>query len=143
MASDLETWGIIAGAASPVLVALIGARLQAYRARHHAEADAEETAQDRLDREEELIRKAYRDDIADLRARLITEQSATREAQRDRDRGWWLARWWEAFSHSILRIFRDALAEANGRLASAGLPQVAMPAIKIRALEDPKPGDEP
>jgi hypothetical protein len=60
-----------------------------------------------------------------------------RDIERDRDRGWDLARYWNSETHRIKHLFAGLLHLANLRLEQAGGQPVTIPEIVFPSIEDP------
>ena len=139
MATDFAIWSTLSGSAAIVLAPWIAGRWAAPASKHHDSIAAEESAQARLVLAEENFRNTLLTTNAALVGQINAEQAEKREVERDRDRGWWLARWWERTAHRITHSYRNALAAANLQLEKAGLPAVKVIEIDLPGLEDPKP----
>jgi hypothetical protein len=91
-------------------------------------SEREREAYERLERENTRLTNQVRD---------LERDKA--EIARDRDRGWYLARWWEGYAHDIKHRLSNLLFRANGRLELAKLKPVPVPDIHWPTLEEPMP----
>lgn len=99
------------------------------RDRVRSTMDAQSLAMyDRLERENKRLAE-----------RLDELESDKIEVARDRDRGWYLARWWEGYAHDIKHTFSNLLFRANGRLELAKIEPIKVPDIHWPTLEEPMP----
>ena len=99
------------------------------RDRVRSTMDAQSLAMyDRLERENKRLAE-----------RLDELESDKIEVARDRDRGWYLARWWEGYAHDIKHTFANLLFRANGRLELAKIEPIQVPEIHWPTLEEPMP----
>jgi hypothetical protein len=60
-----------------------------------------------------------------------------RDIERDRDRGWDLARWWNSEAHRVKHLLANALHLANLRLEQGLLTTVHVPEIRMPSIEEP------
>lgn len=60
-----------------------------------------------------------------------------REIERDRDRGWDLARWWNSEAHRVKHLLVNIIHAANLSLEVAGRRPVRVPEITLPSIEDP------
>lgn len=74
-----------------------------------------------------------------LVARLREMEAEKRELERDRNRGWDLARWWEEDDHRTKHRLLNTVHAANLRLETNHLAPVEVPRIFLPKLEEPKP----
>jgi hypothetical protein len=131
---------LLAASAIPVVGGLGTALVNALRGKHEHQATIEETAEERFDRQEEGFRKALMEDVEVLRTRLREEELAHRVTAKDRDRGWQLARLWEALAHAVLHYLRSKLQLANFRLEKSGGELVVVEDLSLPGLEELVPG---
>lgn len=68
-----------------------------------------------------------------------------REMERDRDRGWDLARWWNSEAHRVKHLLLGLLHAANLGLEIAGRQPVRVPEFNLPGIEEPvlPHGDKP
>jgi hypothetical protein len=62
-----------------------------------------------------------------------------REVERDRDRGWDLARWWNSEAHRVKHLLIGLIHAANLGLEMSGRKPVRVPDINLPSIEDPVP----
>jgi hypothetical protein len=60
-----------------------------------------------------------------------------RDIERDRDRGWDLARYWNSETHRIKHLLIGIIHAANLGLEMAGRTPVRVPEIVLPSIEDP------
>ena len=93
-------------------------------------------------RDLEAQRVALSRDQAELFDRLRTElariQLRLLEVERDRDRGWDLARWWNQRAHELRHAGVNAQTIVIGLCAREGVDPPAWPDMEVPGLEDPK-----
>jgi len=89
-------------------------------------------------RDDEAYARLERENVR-LLARVDDLESDKAEIARDRDRGWYLARWWEGYAHDIKHTFANLLFRANGRLELAKMETIPVPEIHWPTLEEPMP----
>ena len=106
--------------------------------RHHTEILTREQT---LVRELELQRAALGREHADLFDRIRTELVRTHarliELERDRDRGWDLARWWNQRAHELRHAGLNAQTMVMGLSLRVDEPPPRWPDMVVPALEDP------
>jgi hypothetical protein len=73
-----------------------------------------------------------------MRAELARCQVRNLELERDRDRGWDLARWWNRRAHELRHAGLNAQTMVAGLCAREELPVPAWPDMVVPGLEDPK-----
>lgn len=103
---------------------------------------------DTLTREQSLLRDleaqrlALSRDQAELFERLRTElarmQTRLLEVERDRDRGWDLARWWNQRAHELRHAGLNAQTIVVGFCSREGVEEPSWPDMGVPGLEDPK-----
>lgn len=93
-------------------------------------------------RDLEAQRVALSRDQAELFDRLKTElariQFRLLEVERDRDRGWDLARWWNQRAHELRHAGVNAQTIVIGLCAREGIDPPIWPDMEVPGLEDPK-----
>ena len=93
-------------------------------------------------RDLEAQRVALSRDQAELFDRLRTElariQLRVIEVERDRDRGWDLARWWNQRTHEVRHAGLNAQTIVVGLCAREGVDPPIWPDMEVPGLEDPK-----
>ena len=94
-----------------------------------------------LMREMETQRAALSREHADLfdrmRAELLRTQARLQELERDRDRGWDLARWWNRRAHELRHAGLNAQFMVAGLCLRLGEPPPSWPDMLVPGLEDP------
>ena len=100
------------------------------------------TREERLARELEAQRAALSKEQADLFDRLRAElsrcQARLGELERDRDRGWDLARFWNRRSHELRHAGLNAQTIVAGLCAREELPVPNWPDMTVPGLEEPR-----
>lgn len=95
-----------------------------------------------LIRDLEVQRAALSREQADLFDRMRAELGRTQvrlaEVERDRDRGWDLARWWNRRSHELRHAGLNAQTMVAGLCSREGLEPPAWPDMTVPGLEDPR-----
>ena len=101
-----------------------------------------ETREQRLAQELDAQRAALSREQAELfdrmRAELARCQVRNLELERDRDRGWDLARWWHQRAHELRHAGLNAQTMVAGLCAREELPVPIWPDMALPALEEPK-----
>lgn len=92
-------------------------------------------------RDLEAQRLALSRDQAELFDRLRTElervQRRLLDVERDRDRGWDLARWWNQRAHDLRHAGLNAQAMVVGFCSREGVEPPTWPAMDVPGLEEP------
>ena len=100
------------------------------------------TREERLARDLDAQRAALSKEHADLFDRMRTElvrcQTRLVELERDRDRGWDLARWWHRRAHELRHAGLNAQTIVAGLCAREDLPVPTWPNMTVPGLEEPK-----
>ena len=100
------------------------------------------TREQSLLRDLEAQRLALSRDQAELFERLRTElarlQTRLLEIERDRDRGWDLARWWNQRAHELRHAGLNAQTIVVGFCSREGVEEPTWPNMGVPGLEDPK-----
>lgn len=127
------------GTALPGVGAFIVGLRQLSAARRDRESKAAEAIDDieLRERQQTVAEKdgiiaQCKSDIADLRAR-------NRELERDRDRGWDIARAWYSMSHTVTGKYAEKFEEANARFRSNNLPGIEFPVLPFPGFENIEP----
>lgn len=101
-----------------------------------------ETREQRLAQELDAQRAALSREQAELfdrmRAELARCQLRNLELERDRDRGWDLARWWHTRAHELRHAGLNAQTMVAGLCAREELSVPAWPDMTLPALEEPR-----
>lgn len=139
---DTSPWWVVLAAAVPSAASGAWVVWRWWADRGDARAVQAATRDQALMRELETQRVALSREHADLfdrmRAELQRCQARLAEVERDRDRGWDLARWWNRRAHELRHAGVNAQAAAQNLAFDAGHPQPSWPDMTIPGLEDPK-----
>lgn len=139
---DTSPWWVVLAAAVPSAASGAWVVWRWWADRGDARAVQATTRDQVLMRELETQRVALSREHADLfdrmRAELQRCQARLAEVERDRDRGWDLARWWNRRAHELRHAGVNAQAAAQSLAFDAGHPQPSWPDMTIPGLEDPK-----
>lgn len=139
---DTNPWWVVLAAAVPSVASGAWVVWRWWADRGDARAVQAATRDQALMRELETQRAALSREQTDLfdrmRAELQRCQARLAEVDRDRDRGWDLARWWNRRAHELRHAGVNAQATAQVLAFEAGHPQPAWPDMTIPGLEDPK-----
>jgi hypothetical protein len=73
-----------------------------------------------------------------LKAELVRVCARLEEVEKDRDRGWDLARWWNRRAHELRHAGLNAQTMVAGLVSRDGLPMPNWPDMSVPGLEDPK-----
>lgn len=99
------------------------------------------TREQALMRDLDLQRAALGREHADLfdrmRNELLRTHARLQEVERDRDRGWDLARWWNQRSHELRHAGLNAQAMVGALCLRVDEPPPTWPDMLVPALEDP------
>lgn len=100
------------------------------------------TREQTLLRDMEAQRSALSREQAELFERLRTELTRTQvrllEVERDRDRGWDLARWWNHRAHELRHAGLNAQTIVAGFCSREGVDAPTWPDMGVPGLEDPQ-----
>ncbi len=139
---DTNPWWVVLAAAVPSAASGAWVVWRWWTDRGDARAVQAATRDQVLMRELETQRAALSREQADLFERMRAElqrcQARLAEVERDRDRGWDLARWWNRRAHELRHSGVNAQATAQVLAFEAGHPPPAWPDMTIPGLEDPK-----
>lgn len=117
-ALDQSPWWVVAAAAVPSLASAAWVLWRWWADRSDSRVAQRLTREQGLLRELEQQRTALSKEQAELfercRAELLRCQGRLAEVERDRDRGWDLARWWHGRAHALLQEQADAAASLPG-----------------------------
>lgn len=135
-------WWVVLAAAVPSAASGTWVVWRWWTDRDDARAAQQATRDQALLRDLESQRAALSRDHADLfdrmRAELLRCQARLAEVERDRDRGWDLARWWNRRAHELRHAGVNAQAAAQNLAYGGGHPAPVWPDMTIPGLEDPK-----
>ncbi len=105
-------------------------------------ADGFQLNEDRVAKDVEARRTALSREQGELfdrvRSELIRCQARLGEVERDRDRGWDLARYWHRRAHELRHAGLNAQSIVTGLCAREELPVPDWPNMSVLGLEDPK-----
>ncbi len=129
-----------------MMVALYSARNERRKTtieKEDRERHAEDRDQARLDkRTEEIIdnlrsdNRDLRQEIAGVRKEIDRKQTRILELERDRDKGWNLARSWEKMAHKVWHAWANVAHVASYDLTKLGGYEIQPPDIKLPPLEE-------
>jgi hypothetical protein len=91
-----------------------------------------------LSREHAEFLERLKGEILRLQARLRELEDKCNLVSRDRDRGWELARWWNARAHVLRHDALNAQQSATHLARERNLPEPTWPDMTLPDLEDPK-----
>lgn len=135
-------WWVVAAASAPSLASGAWVLWRWWFERGdklHGDAAGREQS---LMRDLESQRAALSRDHAELFDRLRNELERTQKrllaVERDRDRGWDLARWWNQRAHELRHVGLNAQQIVLGFCAREGVDAPAWPAMDIPGLEEPR-----
>ena len=145
-------WWVVLAAAIPPLASGLWVFWRWWIDRRDSHAAAVRTREQGIIHELELQRVALSKEQAELFDRIRTElvrcQSRFDSIERDRDRGWDLARWWSNRAHELRHAGLNAqmvaqnLAASQGRVAPGqgrpDQPPMSWPDMSLPELEDPR-----
>ena len=135
-------WWVVAAGALPSAAsgAWVVWRWHLDRRDRHSEGAV--TREERLARELEEQRTALSREQANLFDRLRTEltrcQTRLADLERDRDRGWDLARYWNRRAHELRHAGLNAQTIVAGLCAREELPMPVWPDMTVPGLEEPR-----
>ena len=139
---DASPWWVVLAAAVPSGASGAWVVWRWWADRDDTRAVQQASRDQALMRELETQRAALSREHADLfdrmRAELLRCQSRLAEVERDRDRGWDLARWWNRRAHELRHAGVNAQAAAQNLAFAAGHAQPSWPDMAIPGLEDPR-----
>ena len=135
-------WWVVLVGALPGSVSGAWVALRWWADRRERRQTAVLTREERLARDLDAQRAALSREHADLFDRMRTElvrcQTRLVELERDRDRGWDLARWWHRRAHELRHAGLNAQTIVAGLCAREELPVPAWPSMTVPGLEEPK-----
>lgn len=142
--SDLtmNAWWVVVVGALPSIASGAWVFWRWHAERKDRRDESQLTREGRLGRELEAERAALSKEQAALFDRLRGElarcQSRLMDLERDRDRGWDLARFWNRRAHELRHAGLNAQTMVAGLCAREELPVPAWPDMSVPGLEEPK-----
>ena len=135
-------WWVVAAAAIPSFASAAWVAIRWWAERDDKTSDRTLTRHQDLLRELEAQRTALGREHADLfdrmRAELLRKEARVAELERDRDRGWELARWWNQRAHELRHAGVCAQTIVVGLCSREELEPPAFPDMSVPHLEEPK-----
>ncbi len=135
-------WWVVAAGAVPSVASGAWVIWRWHAERRDRIADGELTREERLVRELDAQRAALSKDQAELFDRLRGEltrcQARLADLERDRDRGWDLARYWNRRAHELRHAGLNAQTIVAGLCAREELPVPVWPDMSVPSLEEPR-----
>ena len=135
-------WWVVAAAGIPSCASALWVVWQWWSTRDEKRADRELTREQVLMKELEGQRAALSREHVELLDRLRTELTRREvrcaELERDRDRGWDLARWWHQRAHQLRHAGVNAQTVAAGLCRQLELDLPVWPDMTLPHLEEPK-----
>lgn len=142
---DLATspWWVVAAGAIPSLASSLWVFWRWSAERRDKRHEGDLTREQRLTQEMDAQRTALSREQAELfdrmRAEVARVQARNLELERDRDRGWDLARYWNRRAHELRHAALNAQTMVMGLIArDPSLAAPTWPDMTILGLEDPK-----
>lgn len=139
---DASPWWVALAAAVPSAASGAWVMWRWWADRSDARAIQQTIRDQALMRDLETQRATLSREHTDLfdrtRAELLRCHARLQEVERDRDRGWDLARWWNRRAHELRYAGVNAQAAAQNLALNGGHPLPAWPDMTIPGLEDPK-----
>ena len=135
-------WWVVALAALPSAISAVWVVWRHWSERGDRRAEAMLTREERQARDMQAQRDALTRDQAAMFDRLRTEiereRARTSELEKDRDRGWDLARYWNRRAHELRHAGLNAQTIVAGLCARDELPAPVWPDMTVAGLEEPK-----
>ena len=145
--SDISSspWWVVVAGAFPSVASGAWVIWRWRAERHDRLSESTLTREERMARELETQRAALSKDQAELFDRLRVDlgrcQDRLRVVERDRDRGWELARYWNRCSHELRHAGLNAQAMVTVLCAREGIAAPSWPDMDVPAFEEPIRGD--
>ncbi len=140
---DTNLWWVVTAAAVPSVASGLWVFWRWWLERNDKRKDSTLTREQASLRDLETQRAALVREHADLfdrmRAELLRALARLVEMERDRDRGWDLARWWHRRAHELRLAGLNAQVMVAGLSAREEVPVPAWPDMTVPVLEGPKP----
>lgn len=134
-------WWVVSAAAAPSIASGLWAFWRWWFERSDKIHETLSNREQVVLRDLEAQRLALSRDQGELFDRLRTElariQLRLLEVQRDRDRGWDLARWWNQRAHELRHSSLNAQTIVVGLCAREGIDPPVWPDTEVPGLEDP------
>ncbi len=138
----LGPWWVVAAAGVPSIASAVWVFWRWWVERDDKRIEGARSREERLMRELEAQRTALSREHADLfdrmRAELLRKEARLLELERDRDRGWDLARWWNRRAHELRHAGLNAQTIVVGLCAREDLAPPTWPDMTLPHLEEPK-----
>lgn len=130
--NDPTWWQVVA---IPALIAAIPGLIKFWQwwgsredRKHDREMSREERRDKEMDNRQAALSKQQSDWFTDLRAENSVLRTRCVELDRDRNRGWDLARYWHGRAHELLRMFRNLRHDvSNERQSLIALYRLRLP----------------
>lgn len=134
-------WWVVSAASAPSVASGVWVFWRWWFERADRRHDTAATHEQVVLRDLEAQRIALSRDQAELFDRLRTElariQHRLAEVERDRDRGWDLARWWNQRAHELRHAGLNAQTIVGGFCAREGVDSPNWPDMTVPSLEEP------
>lgn len=134
-------WWVVAAGALPSIASGVWVMWRWQMERTDRKEDGALTREERMARELEAQRVALSKEQSDLFERLRAElgrlQARTLELERDADRGWFLARFWNGRAHELRHAGLNAQTIVTGLCAGDALPVPTWPDMTVVGFEEP------
>ncbi len=135
-------WWVVAAAAAPSIASAVWVLWRWWVERGDKLHDNVASREQILLRDLETQRVALSREQADLFERLRNELERSHQRlldiERDRDRGWDLARWWNQRAHELRHAAVNAQAIVVGLCAREAVDPPIWPDMEVPGLEEPK-----
>ncbi len=135
-------WWVVTAAAAPSVASAVWVLWRWWVERGDKLQDTVAGREQTLLRDLELQRVALSKEHADLFERLRNELGRVHqrlsEVERDRDRGWDLARWWNQRAHELRHAGLNAQTIVVGFCSREGIDAPSWPEMGLPGLEEPK-----
>ncbi len=142
LSNPASPWWVVAAAGIPSLASAAWVAVRWWAERGDRDVDRTLTRQQDLLRELEAQRTALGREHADLfdrmRTELLRKEARLIELERDRERGWYLARWWNCRAHELRHAGINAQTVVVGLCSREDLEPPVFPDMTVPHLEEPK-----
>ena len=134
-------WWVVAAAGLPSAASAAWVCWRWYAERGERQSDRLLTREQAILRDLDLQRAALGREHSELldrlRAELLRKETRCAELERDRDRGWDLARWWNQRAHELRHAGLNAQTIVVGLCAHEGVDVPRWPDMALPNLEEP------